>query len=359
VSKRTAIVLSGGKARRFQRPQQEWQDKALTVFKDKPLLLHVIENVTPVVDEIIICVNNEERRTKYSHLLEKKYTNTQIVVDEKTEINGPNTAILTGLKATKTNYCITIPCDMPFVKPQVTNYLFNLSEKENFDIVTPIWPNGILETLIMILQHSTGIEVIQTLCQLKHPRPSDIPRTATKTLLTSPLKTIKTLDPTLKSFININTPEDLKNLQTRSLQGPIQEDIVLNNSGFLVSDLQYMCDANRLCQEKRFMVAREKFEFCRSRFEGCDNYFWAALATEGVGEALFKQLQYQKASRCLPTSGLTLECRQAFLNAANYYNLETEFYEKRYCTRLLERATTDRDRVVRFAVDLLTNNVEL
>ena len=43
MTKRAALVLAGGKARRFQRRQEEWQDKALSQLFGKPLLIHVVE----------------------------------------------------------------------------------------------------------------------------------------------------------------------------------------------------------------------------------------------------------------------------------------------------------------------------
>ena len=50
MSKRAAIVLSGGKAERFQSETQVWQDKALLELWGKPLLVHAIESVQNFVD---------------------------------------------------------------------------------------------------------------------------------------------------------------------------------------------------------------------------------------------------------------------------------------------------------------------
>ncbi|MCL2134299.1 MAG: molybdenum cofactor guanylyltransferase [Candidatus Bathyarchaeota archaeon] len=345
MTKRTAFVLSGGKACRFQTQQQKWQDKALALLNGKPLLVHVIENVSDVVDEVIVCVDNEERKMRYVETIDKYQLCAKFVIDEKSNVKGPNIAILTGLKAVQTDHCITIPCDMPFVNPKVTDYLFNTIE--NFDVVIPIWPNGTLETLIMVLQHHIGLEILQTLCQLNRSHPCDIPRATTKTLLATPLKTIKALDSNLKSFININTQKDLENLQTRSIKGSIQEDICLTHGDFFVSDLQLMRDAIKLCQEKQFTNAQKKFEICKNKFNTTGNYFWAALANESIGTILSEQLQYKKTEKNLQTtiSKLELEYKNALFNAASCYHLEVELYEKNHCTRLFERATTDRERV--------------
>ena len=45
MAKRAALILAGGKARRFQSIDKIWQDKALAELSGKPLLIHAIENV--------------------------------------------------------------------------------------------------------------------------------------------------------------------------------------------------------------------------------------------------------------------------------------------------------------------------
>ncbi len=69
--KRAALILAGGKARRFQSKGESWQDKALAELDGKPLLVHAIQNVKGVVDEVAVCVNDEERKAVYSEILEK------------------------------------------------------------------------------------------------------------------------------------------------------------------------------------------------------------------------------------------------------------------------------------------------
>ncbi|TRO51586.1 hypothetical protein E2P63_04680, partial [Candidatus Bathyarchaeota archaeon] len=71
MNKRAGIILSGGRSKRFQSLKQEPQDKALVKLLEKPLLIHSIENVREVVDDVVICVNSEKRKSQYSRVLEK------------------------------------------------------------------------------------------------------------------------------------------------------------------------------------------------------------------------------------------------------------------------------------------------
>src|SRR5208337_1254492 len=133
MTKRSALILAGGKSRRFQSKGKKWIDKALAKLSGKPLLIHAIESVQGVVDEIAISVNDEERKAKYAQIL-KKYdqTDIQIVIDEKNNhVSGPTVAIMSGLKLIQADYCLTLPCDMPFLQPAVADYLFR--EAEGFE----------------------------------------------------------------------------------------------------------------------------------------------------------------------------------------------------------------------------------
>ena len=294
--KRAALILSGGRARRFQSIDKVWQDKALAELAGKPLLVHAIENVQGVVDEVAVCVNDEQRREKYLQILKNHaLINVKIVVDAQISgISGPNVAIMSGLKAVQADYCLTLPCDMPFLKPAVAEYLF--TEARGFDVAVPMWPDGRLETLLMVLERQSAVEIAEALCRLRRPRSDDIPRGASKLLLISPVNHIKALDPEHKSFININSREDLYALKTRRAQGLATENLPLNLGVLSISDLQLLKKAAILLEENRLTEAQNTFAKCACNFEASDLYFWAGVCGENQGEALLK-LSGQQLSR--------------------------------------------------------------
>ncbi len=219
MKERAALILAGGKARRFQKDFCEWQDKALARLSGKPLIVHDFESVNEVVDEIVICVNDETRKARYSKILsEYNIKDVKIVADEKiSHISGPNVAIHTGLKFIEAAYCFTLPCDMPMFKPAVIEYLFN--NAKNCDVLVPMWPDGRLETLTAILKTSSSLNITNALCHLRRPRSDDIMRGALDVHFISPLYRIKALDQRLESFVNINCFDDLTKLQTRKIKG--------------------------------------------------------------------------------------------------------------------------------------------
>ena len=73
---------------------------------------------------------------------------------------------------------------MPFLQPAVADYLFR--QAEGFEVAVPMWPNGRLETLLMVLERQRGLEITETLCKLKRPRSDDFPRGAAKILACFP-----------------------------------------------------------------------------------------------------------------------------------------------------------------------------
>jgi hypothetical protein len=203
-----------------------------------------------------------------------------------------------------------------------------------------MWPNGRLETLMMVLEHGTALEITETLCMLKRPRSDDIPRGASKILLVSPVNHIKTLDPEHRSFININSKEDLNRLQTRRSHGPVKENVKLNLGVLSISDLRLLREGAKMFYEGKVLDAKKIFAFCASNFDICNSFFWGALAKENLGEALLTLSHKQSDSKS--ASVLDFQSKEAYVKAANNFRLEAEFFEKNLCLLLAERALVDK-----------------
>lgn len=339
MTKRAALILSGGKARRFQFNQEQWHDKALAELFGKPLLVHAIENVQDVVDEIVVCTSQEERKSQYIEVLEHyNADNVKIVVDEKIpHIKGPNVAILTALKAAKAQYCFTMPCDMPLLKPKVVDYLFNAAD--DAQVVVPMWPNSRLETLVLVLERKAALEITDTLCQLRRPRSDDIMRGAAKILFASAVGEIKTLDPELKSFVNINSQKDFNNLQTRQTQGPITQNQRLTLGTLPAPQLQQLREVGALYNQAKFQQATQTAATCAEQLEEQQAFFWAAISRENQGEALLSQSQQTQTQNA---TELDFKGKEAFVKAAENYRLEGKIYEENHIRFLSERTTADK-----------------
>jgi molybdopterin-guanine dinucleotide biosynthesis protein A len=341
MAKRGAIILSGGRSERFRRSQTTWHDKALVELLGKPLLVHAVENVREVVDEIVICVNNEKRKVQYSEVLKRhSIKNTRLVVDKQSnQLGGPIVGILTGLLAIKADYCFSLPSDMPLLQPKIIDYLFNSIEDAR--VVVPMWPNGRLETLNMVLKKNDVLEIAKTLCQLRRPRSDDIVRGSLNVLLISIVGELRAIDPKLKSFININSPADLDRLQPRQAQGPIAKTLRLNLGDLSISELLRLQNASKLLNENKFLKASKTYSSCAIELENECSCFWAAISRENEAKSLLN-LSKQQSEQQIATEQ-ALRSKEAFKKAVNNYDSEAKIYENAHAIFLAERAMSNKE----------------
>ena len=336
MTKRAAIILAGGKAKRFQTTQDKWQDKALAELDGKPLLVHAIQSVQDTVDEIVIVVNeNQSRIAQYCAVLQNyNIQNSKIVTDLKVNnLSGPLIAILTGLKFANADYCITVPCDVPMLDKKVAQYLFD--EIKGSLAAVPMWPNGRLETLLMVLERKKTLEIATVLSQLCRSHPDDIIRGSMQTLFVSPLGKIKALDPELRSFVNINCPEDLSRLIPRQGQGPFVENIRLNLGALPIEGIQRFFEGISKRYISDFLEASKTFSARAVILEKEKLFFWAAVSREFEAKSLLSLFEHGGDE-------LIKDIKEALLKAAQNYGFETKIYGENRCYLLAERARADK-----------------
>jgi len=96
----SAIILAGGRATRMN-----GVDKGLMLLQQTPLIQHVINRLSPQVDEILINANRE--------LAQYQAFNLPVLQDENSDFLGPLAGISLGLKHGQNEYLLTVPCDSP------------------------------------------------------------------------------------------------------------------------------------------------------------------------------------------------------------------------------------------------------
>lgn len=112
----SCIILAGGEGKRFNR-----EDKGLVTFKDKPLIEHIINRITPQVDDIVISANrNINEYKKYSQ---------KVIGDKAGGFQGPLTGITTCIPECNHEWILVIPCDIPVLPDNLVEQLSNTSSK--------------------------------------------------------------------------------------------------------------------------------------------------------------------------------------------------------------------------------------
>lgn len=195
--KKSAIILAGGFSKRFGR------DKGLVELAGKPLILHVLDGISHVVNETIVVVSSSEQREAFEHLMSRR---ASVIIDES-EPHSPLIGALTGLKNTQGEYSLLLPCDTPFISSEIASFLLDLCINRN--AVIPRWPNGYIEPLQAAYRTKPALVAAEkALKQNKLDLRSMI--TNLKGVRYISTMVLQSMDTKLLILFNINTPEDLK-----------------------------------------------------------------------------------------------------------------------------------------------------
>lgn len=188
-----ALILAGGKASRMG-----GLDKGLVLFQQQPLITHVIKRITPQVNDIAINANrNREAYKRFGY---------PVLSDEIHGFAGPLAGIHAGLKWTKSEYLLTIPCDTPFFPDNLSQTLLTALQKAmaNIAIATSngkdypvicLCRKAVLPSLELYL-HQGGRKVSTWQQQQAH--------------------IYVDFSDNLNTFANINSPEELATLEAVS-----------------------------------------------------------------------------------------------------------------------------------------------
>jgi molybdopterin-guanine dinucleotide biosynthesis protein A len=193
---RSAIVLAGGFSSRFG------QDKGILELGNKPLIKHVTDAVSPVVDETIIVTNSQERIMKYSRVVA---SDVRFVVDV-CEARSPLIGALTGFGSAHGEYSLLLPFDTPFVSGEVVLLLFELCQGKA--AVIPRWPNGYIEPLHAVYQTKLALKAAESAVAEGKLQVRALIEKLRGVRYVSTM-VIQQLDPELLTFFNVNTPADL------------------------------------------------------------------------------------------------------------------------------------------------------
>ena len=102
----TGLILAGGQGRRMG-----GVDKGLQPLRGKPMVEWVLDRLRPQVTEMVINANQ--------HLADYARFGHRVVPDEIVGFAGPLAGLHAGLKANVHPFLVTVPCDSPFLPPDL------------------------------------------------------------------------------------------------------------------------------------------------------------------------------------------------------------------------------------------------
>jgi molybdopterin-guanine dinucleotide biosynthesis protein A len=183
----TGVILAGGKSRRFG------SNKAFAEVNGSQLIKRVIEVLGSVFEEMVIITNEPEA---YAFLGLPMY-------EDLIKGLGPIGGIYTGLENIRNSKGFFVACDMPFINENLVRYMAGINNE--FDAVVPMigWKMEPLHALYS----KTCLSTIRALIGSGECMINKFYKKINVRFVNE--DEVKVHDPLLKSFYNINKPDEL------------------------------------------------------------------------------------------------------------------------------------------------------
>jgi len=184
----TGIVLAGGASRRMGR------DKAFLDLDGRPLIEVVIERIAQVCAEVLVVAGDA-----------RPYTGLGVpVVEDRFRGVGVLGGLHAGLEAAAYELALAVGCDMPFLNPDLLRTF--ASWAEGFDVAVLRYGNGEQVEPLHGAYRCTCLPTIKMAIRAGRRRIiSFFPQVRVRYV---PPEDVTPFDPDLRSFRNVNTPEE-------------------------------------------------------------------------------------------------------------------------------------------------------
>ncbi len=195
---KSVIVLAGGRASRIG------INKALTPLSGTPMILYVVERSLQVTEKVAVVIGRDDAVAAFRKVLPRNVTVLRDFVSRRSPLVGMLTALESVFGAVE--YSAVVPCDSPFIRPKMLQHLFQVAE--GYDAAIPIWPNGYIEPLHSVYEVRNTIRAIKAVLRTERSSNRDMIKHL-KNVKYVPVDELRSHDPELRTFFNVNRPEDL------------------------------------------------------------------------------------------------------------------------------------------------------
>ncbi|HEY4384581.1 MAG TPA: molybdenum cofactor guanylyltransferase [Ktedonobacteraceae bacterium] len=193
----SALILAGGRSRRMGR------DKAFLSLPDderRTAQLSFAEQLGTLLSSLcpeVIFVARDPAQCAGQNL-----SGVCIVFDEVPDY-GPLMGLYSGLRAMQTSHALVVAVDMPFVQPALLAFL--LSQPLDEAILMPVVAE--MPQVLLAIYPRALLPLIENRLRSGRRDPRSLLDIAPVRYI--PEAQLRQIDPQLRSFINLNTPEDL------------------------------------------------------------------------------------------------------------------------------------------------------
>ena len=162
---------------------------------------HLASTLTPFCAETILVARDSNDAANYT------LPGVQVITDKVSD-HGPLMGLYTGLSAIQAQRALVVAVDMPFVQPALISFL--LSQPSTDSLLVPL-VNNVPQVLLAVYPH-TILPLIDDRLQQGRRDPRSLLEVAPVQYIEE--AQLRLVDPELRSFVNVNTPEELEYLQS-------------------------------------------------------------------------------------------------------------------------------------------------
>ncbi|MFO1198939.1 MAG: molybdenum cofactor guanylyltransferase MobA [Burkholderiaceae bacterium] len=189
----TGLVLAGGLGRRMS-DDGSGLDKGLVVLRGRPMVAHVIERFAPQVAALLINANrNANAYRAFGH---------PVVADDIEGFAGPLAGVHAGLRAARTPYVATVPCDTPFLPADLVARLAGALDVAGADLA--VARSGAQPHPVFLLARCSLLAHLEAFLATGRRRVD---------AWYASLRVAEVDFGDAAAFVNVNTPEDLARLE--------------------------------------------------------------------------------------------------------------------------------------------------
>jgi molybdopterin-guanine dinucleotide biosynthesis protein A len=188
---RSALIFAGGRATRLG-----GVNKGLLEVGGMLIIGRILASLGPLVDERVLLANDAALA---------KQQDVRLVFDPSPHA-GVLPALAAGLRAAQGEVCLAVACDMPFVSRLLFEYMLELQQRVDADVVIPRTA-GFLEPMHAVYRRQPALQAIEAALDRGEQRMiSYLSAVRVHEILEPDWRTV---DPEGTAFFNVNTPADL------------------------------------------------------------------------------------------------------------------------------------------------------
>jgi molybdenum cofactor guanylyltransferase len=193
-AERSAIVLVGGEARRA-----EGKEKYFFTYRGRTFIARLVDSLQEAVDEIILVARDPGQCRRFDGM-----KNVRCIPDIRPGI-GPIGGLHAGSLEATGDLVFVTACDMPCISSSVVRHLFE--RIGDCDAAIPTWNSEMLEPLHAVYRRRALLRYLESHDSLSL-------RAMVRGLSSCyiPVDELRTFDPELTTFTNINKIEELERI---------------------------------------------------------------------------------------------------------------------------------------------------